>query len=610
MIYAQHHFDPLQAAQLIDDFPTASFIHTVRAPIANFDSWFDQVVHIMTDAGEFPHPGYLIPVVKVFDELLTRDRPQPGMTERTRAVRFEDMHVSTEGTLRSVAEWLRIPYLPLLCDSEFNGIPYIAESGGLDWTGARAEQAGRSLRSISRFDRAMLFALLYEDFVAWDYPCPRIYRHVWLRRLVVTAFHFVPLKMEIAAARLAMRLQVRPFVRKGKYWQAVRAIARMVTTHFERARIVSTELKRRIGGRRGALEWPDRNVPGQFQVLRPVGTPTSDKTATSPATSGVKDPNELASALIGKYWRRDVAHDAADVSLRIDQAASLLAPLVQGIRDHVFAAEKIHAVEKPASTLSAGRKMAARAWIYVRDDRPFLGPAGPAAAFHCSPDRRPQPMLEHLRSFAGFLQADLRPEFASVYDPARMSPGPIIEVACWARCRFRFSEIWGATQSEVAWEALDRLAAVYAIEATARFKPPSARLDIRAGIRPLVLSFFEWSETKLREIDRQSALAGAFQYALRRREALMRFLGHGSLEIDNQYGEDALRGVRLSERSWALTGSEHGGELAAGIYSIIVSARLNNLNPRAYLCDVLSRLIDGHPVDETGRLLPWNWAAT
>ena len=182
------------------------------------------------------------------------------------------------------------------------------------------------------------------------------------------------------------------------------------------------------------------------------------------------------------------------------------------------------------------RRMQGRAWIYLRDDRPFCGLAAPAVAFFYSEHREREQQAEHLRRFAGFLQTDGR-ALRKGDDPERVG---IVEVACWARCRTKFCDIWGATQSEVAWEALERIAAIYAIDARARQKPADGRVALRAEARPLVDTFFAWSEAAMGKLYAGSALAEAFRYTLARRRDLSLFLDNGCPEIDNRPAETVL----------------------------------------------------------------------
>ncbi len=289
------------------------------------------------------------------------------------------------------------------------------------------------------------------------------------------------------------------------------------------------------------------------------------------------------------------------------QAAWLLDPVVAAIRKHVFAAEKIHGDDTTVPVLAPGlgRTATGRLWVYVRDDRLFAGSAAPAAVYFYSPDRGAAHPTAHMASFTGFLQADGYAGFEALYNPARTKPGPIIEVACWAHVRRKFFDVWEATKSPVAKEALDRIGAVYAIEDKARFAPAAERVEHRRQTAPLLDKFFVWANATVTKLSGKLELAKAFRYAITRREALSRFLSDGRLEVDNNVAENAMRGIALGRRNYLFAGSDKGGERAASIYSLVATAKLNGLNPEAYLRDILARIAEGHTINRIDELLPW-----
>ena len=231
----------------------------------------------------------------------------------------------------------------------------------------------------------------------------------------------------------------------------------------------------------------------------------------------------------------------------VGQAAWLLDPVVAKIRQHVFAAEKIHGDDTTVPVLAPGlgRTATGRLWVYVRDDRLFCGPAAPAAAYFYSPDRGAEHPAAHMASFTGFLQADGYAGFEGLYNPARTKPGPITEVACLAHCRRKFYDVWETTKSPVAKEALDRIAAVYAIEDKARFAPAAERVEHRRETAPLLDKFFEWGKATVGRLSGKLELAKAFRYTIDRREALTRFVTDGRLEVDNNVAENAMRGIAM-----------------------------------------------------------------
>jgi transposase len=374
-------------------------------------------------------------------------------------------------------------------------------------------------------------------------------------------------------------------------------------------------------------------VPGQFQVVRHVRPKyactacdaiTQAPSPAMPTPRGRATPGMLAHVLVAKfcdhlplyrqseiYARDGVELDRSTLCEWVAQAAWLLDPVVAAIRKHVFAAEKIHGDDTPFPVLAPGlgRTKTGRLWIYVRDDRPFRGPAPPAAAYFYSPDRGGEHPKSHMAAFTGLLQADGYAGFGALYEAARTKPGPITEVACWAHCRRRFFDVWDANKSPVAKEALDRIAAVYRIEDKARFAPAAERVAHRTETTPRLEAFFTWAEATVAKLAAKSALAEAFRYTIKRREALSRFLTDGRLEADNNIAENAIRAIALGRRNYLFAGADTGGERAASIYTIVQTARLNGANPEAYLKDVLTRIAERHPINRINELMPWRITA-
>jgi transposase len=379
-------------------------------------------------------------------------------------------------------------------------------------------------------------------------------------------------------------------------------------------------------------------VPGRFQVIRHVRPKYACKACDAitqapapamPTPRGRATPAMLAHLLVSKYcdhlplyrqseiYARDgVELDRSTLSDWVGQAVWLLQPIVDGIRRHVFAAEKVHGDDTPVPVLSPGlgRTKTGRLWVYVRDDRPFCGKGPPAAVYFFSPDRAGEHPARHLADFNGFLQADGYAGFEALYDrtadPARRTNVGIIEVACWAHCRRKFYDVWESKKSPVAKEAIDRIATFYAIEAKARFAPPAERLTHRAETAPLMASFFDWATKVVTRLSAKSELAEAFRYTLRRQTALSRFLADARLEIDNNLAENAIRGVALGRKNYLFAGSDAGGERAASIYTIMQTAKLNSVNPETYLRDTLSRIAERHPINRISELMPWSSSTT
>jgi hypothetical protein len=191
IVYAQLMVDDPLAKRLVEDFPQARFIHTLRDPITNCGRFFTQTLKLRGIMAA----GYVI------SHLTFADKPHAGMESRTMPVRFEDMHLHLEETMRAVADWLTIPYRSSLLDSTFNGVPLVAGQGAAKWSGARPEQAVRDSKNVSFTDRCVLYSVLNEDFVAWNYPCPKIFKYSLVRLLTCTLFLLIPMKIEIIAAR-------------------------------------------------------------------------------------------------------------------------------------------------------------------------------------------------------------------------------------------------------------------------------------------------------------------------------------------------------------------------------------------------------------------------
>jgi len=251
----------------------------------------------------------------------------------------------------------------------------------------------------------------------------------------------------------------------------------------------------------------------------------------------------------------------------------------------VMAGEKLHADDTPLPVLDPGRgrTKTGRLWTYVRDDRPAGSTEAPAVLFRYSPDRRGERPKEHLAPFTGILQADAYAGFGHLYEQGR-----IREAACWAHARRAFYDLHQASQSPVAAEALERIGKLYELEAQIRGRPPAERAQIRqARAGPLLESLREWLRHTLTRVSKKSELAKAIGYILTRWTALTRYCQDGRLEIDNNAAERALRAVALGRKNYLFCGSDAGGQRAAAMYSLIGTAKLNGLDPEAYLRHVI-----------------------
>jgi len=277
--------------------------------------------------------------------------------------------------------------------------------------------------------------------------------------------------------------------------------------------------------------------------------------------------------------------------------------LVLALRRYVLAASKVHGDDTPVPVLAPGqgKTKTGRLWTYVRDDRPAGIEEAPAVWFTYSPDRRGEHPQQHLREFRGTLQADAFAGFNQIYESGRVQ-----EAACWAHVRRKFYDLKQAHNSPIAGEAVERIGELYGIEKEIRGRPPEQRREVRnARTRPLLDSMHEWLEASLSKLSKKSDTSAAIRYALGLWDALVRFCDDGHIEIDNSAAERALRAVAIGRKNYLFAGSDSGGERAAAIYSLAGSAKLNGLDPEAYLRHILERIAD-HPVNQIEELLPWN----
>lgn len=218
IVYAQHVFNNELAREFVEDFPQAKFVHTVRDPISSCDGIFQHHLQFVENHIHLPCMAILLLTATAGDQ------PHLGMESRTRTIRFEDQHCDLAETMRGLSDWLGLPYQAALLDSTFNGIPYVVASGGKAWSGPRREQVQRRSINISRKDQALLFALCYENFEEWNYPCPRIYGNLMVRCGVVLSLFLLPMKMEIVSARAVLKRLTLPLLREGHVWRAIKSV--------------------------------------------------------------------------------------------------------------------------------------------------------------------------------------------------------------------------------------------------------------------------------------------------------------------------------------------------------------------------------------------------
>ena len=369
-------------------------------------------------------------------------------------------------------------------------------------------------------------------------------------------------------------------------------------------------------------------LPSRFRVLRHV-RPKLACTAcerivqveapSRPIARGLASAALLAHILTAKYadhlplYRQSQIYAREGVELERSTLADwvggcfdLVEPLIDVLARYVLGAQKLHADDTPVPVLDPGRgkTKTGRLWAYVRDDRPAASDAPSAVFFRYSPDRRGERPREHLKDFAGILQADAYSGFGHLYEGGR-----ILEAACWAHARRAFFEIHQANESPIAAETLERIGALYGIEEQLRGRLPEERAAARqARAGPLLEALRAWLREKLARVSKKSDLAKAISYVLTRWTALTRYVTDGRIEIDNNAAERALRAVAIGRKNYLFCGSDAGGDRAAAMYSLIGTAKLNDLDPEAYLRYVLERIAD-HPINRIEELLPWNVAA-
>jgi transposase len=307
-----------------------------------------------------------------------------------------------------------------------------------------------------------------------------------------------------------------------------------------------------------------------------------------------------------RFAREGIELSVSTLADWVGACTAALAPLVLLIRAHVLAAERIHGDDTTVPVLAKHKTRIGRLWAYVRDDRPFGGAAAPAAMFFYSRDRGGEHPARHLAGYAGILQADAYAGFNDLYHPARR-PGPITEAACWAHGRRKLFVLADVAKAPLAIEAVRRIDAIFAVERELIGLPAAQRLAARQGqVVPLVADLERWMRGERGRLSRHSDVAKAMDYTLKRWEAFTRFLEDGRICLTNNAAERELRGVALGRKSWLFAGSDRGGERAADMYALIATAKLNDVDPRAWLADVLARIAD-HPASRLHELLPWRW---
>jgi transposase len=338
-----------------------------------------------------------------------------------------------------------------------------------------------------------------------------------------------------------------------------------------------------------------------------------------PIPRGFAGPSLLAMVLVNKfllhqplnrqsktYAREGVEIDISTLADRVGACVVALAPLIDAIRTHVMSAERIHADDTTVPVLAKMKAVVGRIWTYVRDDRPFGGSDPPAALFYYSRNRAGEHPQGHLAGYIGLMQADAFKGYNDLYRVNR-KPAPILEAACWSHGRRKFFDLAKTGEAPIAAEAVRRIDELFAIERAINGKASEQRLAVRREkAAPLVTDLEIWMRQQRALLSAGNDTAKAINYLLNRWAAFTRFLDDGRVCLTNNAAERALRGVAVGRRNWTFAGSDAGGHRAAAVYTLIETCKMNDVDPQAWLADVLARLPD-HPASKIADLLPWNW---
>jgi len=383
-------------------------------------------------------------------------------------------------------------------------------------------------------------------------------------------------------------------------------------------------------------------IPRQWKVIQTVREKFSCRQCeaiTQPPAPfhvtprGFAGPNLLAMILFEKFGQHQplnrqserYAREGIDLSVstladQVGACTTILQPLHALIEAHVLAAERLHGDDTTVPILAKGKTATGHIWTYVRDDRPFGSQAPPAALYYASRDRRQEHPERHLQNYAGILQADAYSGYNGLYDPSRKT-GAITPALCWAHARRQFFELAdiaanarrGKTAppiSPVAFEAVKRIDALFDIERAVNSLCAEKRLRTRQEQSAPVLAALEtWLRDERSRLSRSASVAKPIDYMLRRWDRFAGFLDDGRTCLTNNAAERALRGFALGRKSWLFAGSERGADRAAAMATLIATAKLNDVDPQAWLADVLARIADTRK-SRLHELLPWNWRVT
>ena len=380
-------------------------------------------------------------------------------------------------------------------------------------------------------------------------------------------------------------------------------------------------------------------IPRQWKVIQTVRERFSCReceTITQPPAPfhvtprGFAGPNLLAMILFEKfgqhqplnrqserYRREGIDLSVSTLADQVGACTTVLQPLHALIERHVLTAERLHGDDTTVPILAKGKTVTGHIWTYVRDDRPFDGRAPPAALYYASRDRRHEHPAQHLQPFTGILQADAYSGYNELYDPSRPQ-GAITSALCWSHARRQFFELADIAAnarrgknalviSPVALEAVKRIDALFDIERNINGLSAEERLRVRQERSAPILAALEaWLREERSRLSRSASVAKPIDYMLRRWDRFVRFIDDGRVCLSNNAAERALRGFALGRKSWLFAGSERGADRAAAMATLIMTAKLNDIDPLAWLADVLGRIAD-IPQSRLPELLPWNW---
>jgi transposase len=383
-------------------------------------------------------------------------------------------------------------------------------------------------------------------------------------------------------------------------------------------------------------------IPKSWKVIQHVREKFScrdcEKISQAPApfhvlARGWAGPSLLAMVLFEKFGQHQplnrqaerYAKEGVPVSLstladQVGGCTAAVMPLFKRLEAYVLSAERLHGDDTRVPVLAKGKTDTGRIWVYVRDDKPFGGPEPPGAVFYYSRDRAGKHPQAHLANYTGIFQADAYDGYGKLYEGGR-TPGPILEAACWVHARRPFFVMADLAEnarrkaqgkkpaviSPLALEAVRRIDELFEIERAINGQSPERRKAVRQELSaPLVANLEAWMRQQRAKLSRGSDVAKAMDYMLKRWIAFTRFLDDGRICLSNNAAERGVRGIALGRKSWLFCGSDRGGERAAVMYSLIVTAKMNDIDPQAWLADVLARIAE-HPVQKLDELLPWNW---